>query len=100
MAKSTRSKVKRAYRAKKREDGVYAASEAARLKRLSSKLKGVAEEDAKEIVGLGIEEAETSVPGSFWFHLLGIMDPRKVNPESMHNLQSLLGSPVEEIFQC
>lgn len=42
MAKSTRSKVKRTYRAKKREDGVYAAIEAARLARLSAKLKAVA----------------------------------------------------------
>ena len=42
MAKSTRSKVKRAHRAKKREDGVYAAIEAARLARLATKLKAVA----------------------------------------------------------
>ncbi|KAH8106236.1 hypothetical protein BXZ70DRAFT_426096 [Cristinia sonorae] len=39
MAKSTRSKVKRHFRAKKREEGVYAATEAARLHRLSMKLK-------------------------------------------------------------
>lgn len=39
MAKSTRSKVKRSFRAKKRSEGVYAATEAARLHRLSSKLK-------------------------------------------------------------
>ncbi|CAL1702311.1 unnamed protein product [Somion occarium] len=39
MAKSTRSKVKRHFRAKKREEGVYAATEAARLNRLHQKLK-------------------------------------------------------------
>ncbi|EJF62944.1 hypothetical protein BD309DRAFT_853783 [Dichomitus squalens] len=39
MAKSTRSKVKRHFRAKKREQGVYAATEAARLHRLNMKLK-------------------------------------------------------------
>ncbi|PFH52682.1 hypothetical protein AMATHDRAFT_139431 [Amanita thiersii Skay4041] len=38
MAKSTRSKVKRAYRHRKRETGVYAAAEAARLHRLNAKL--------------------------------------------------------------
>ncbi|KAG1832925.1 hypothetical protein EV424DRAFT_1469193 [Suillus variegatus] len=38
MAKSTRSKVKRSFRAKKRDEGVYAATEAARLQRLNSKL--------------------------------------------------------------
>jgi hypothetical protein len=38
MAKSTRSKVKRSFRAKKRDEGVYAATEAARLERLHSKL--------------------------------------------------------------
>ncbi|KAH9844028.1 uncharacterized protein C8Q71DRAFT_730977 [Rhodofomes roseus] len=39
MAKSTRSKVKRHFRAKKRTEGVYAAAEAARLNRLHQKLK-------------------------------------------------------------
>jgi hypothetical protein len=38
MAKSTRSKVKRSFRAKKRDEGVYAATESARLHRLNSKL--------------------------------------------------------------
>lgn len=41
MAKSTRSKVKRAFRAKKRTDGVYAAAEAARLQRLNAKLRAL-----------------------------------------------------------
>ncbi|KAF4574768.1 hypothetical protein EYR36_006118 [Pleurotus pulmonarius] len=42
MAKSTRSKVKRSYRHKKREEGVYAATEAARLNRMNAKLLAVA----------------------------------------------------------
>ncbi|KAI9510438.1 hypothetical protein F5148DRAFT_1179358 [Russula earlei] len=42
MAKSTRSKVKRAFRAKKRTEGVYAAAEAARLQRLNAKLHALA----------------------------------------------------------
>ncbi|KAH9007088.1 hypothetical protein EDB86DRAFT_3034952 [Lactarius hatsudake] len=41
MAKSTRSKVKRAFRAKKRTEGVYAATEAARLQRLNAKLRAL-----------------------------------------------------------
>ncbi|KAI9466753.1 hypothetical protein BJY52DRAFT_1201178 [Lactarius psammicola] len=41
MAKSTRSKVKRAFRAKKRTEGVYAAAEAARLQRLNAKLRAL-----------------------------------------------------------
>ena len=41
MAKSTRSKVKRHFRAKKREQGVYAATEAARLHRLNMQLKAL-----------------------------------------------------------
>jgi len=41
MAKSLRSKVKRAYRAKKREDGVYAATHAARLQRLHAKIDAI-----------------------------------------------------------
>ena len=41
MAKSTRSKVKRSFRAKKREEGVYAVTEAARLQRLNLKLRKI-----------------------------------------------------------
>ncbi|KAI0346913.1 hypothetical protein BDW22DRAFT_1322865 [Trametopsis cervina] len=45
MAKSTRSKVKRQWRAKKREDSVYAVTDAARLHRLSQKLKTITQTD-------------------------------------------------------
>ena len=41
MAKSLRSKVKRAFRAKKREEGVYAAVHAARLERLHAKIDAI-----------------------------------------------------------
>lgn len=63
MAKSTRSKVKRTYRAKKREDGVYAAIEAARLARLSAKLKAVASLPTEEDVEEGGEEGRADVEG-------------------------------------
>ncbi|TEB35438.1 hypothetical protein FA13DRAFT_1343299 [Coprinellus micaceus] len=46
MAKSLRSKTKRSFRAKKREEGVYAATHAARLQRLNSKLVETAKKDA------------------------------------------------------
>ena len=45
MAKSTRSKSKRSFRRTKRETGVYAAVDAARLQRLSNKLKAKIEAD-------------------------------------------------------
>jgi len=54
MAKSTRSKVKRAFRSKKRTQGVFAVADAARLQRLNTKLHAlttttaVAEEDKGE----------------------------------------------------
>jgi len=41
MAKSLRSKVKRAFRAKKREGGIYAATHAARLERLHAKINAI-----------------------------------------------------------
>ncbi|EIM88246.1 uncharacterized protein STEHIDRAFT_95279 [Stereum hirsutum FP-91666 SS1] len=63
MAKSTRSKVKRTYRAKKREDGVYAAIEAARLARLSAKLKAVASLPTEEDVEEGGEEGRADAEG-------------------------------------
>jgi len=56
MAKSTRSKVKRAYRAKKRESGVYAAAEAVRLQKLNAKLARIISSNAgKDMVE--VEEA-------------------------------------------
>jgi len=41
MAKSLRSKVKRAFRAKKREAGIYAATHVARLERLHAKVNAI-----------------------------------------------------------
>ena len=59
MAKSTRSKVKRHFRAKKREQGVYAATEAARLHRLNMKLKALITTDEG-----GDEDAQTPEDGA------------------------------------
>ncbi|KAJ7228854.1 hypothetical protein GGX14DRAFT_615490 [Mycena pura] len=58
MAKSTRSKVKRSFRAKKREEGVYAATEAARLNRLHAKLDSVVRADVPLTNEEGMEEDE------------------------------------------
>lgn len=92
MAKSLRSKVKRAHRAKKREDGVYAASEAARLHRLNAKLKSVVDIAAPES-----EEGEETVEdvegqqdpsGWSWFATLGLLDACDITPESLDSFQS------------
>ncbi|KAH9853730.1 hypothetical protein C2E23DRAFT_820323 [Lenzites betulinus] len=48
MAKSLRAKTKRLHRARKRTEGVYAATEAARLHRLHSKLKAVTDSAVPE----------------------------------------------------
>ncbi|KAJ7086674.1 hypothetical protein C8R44DRAFT_820765 [Mycena epipterygia] len=59
MAKSTRSKVKRSFRSKKRETGIYAATEAARLNRLHAKLSSVAsKEDPPQMDADGMEDGE------------------------------------------
>jgi hypothetical protein len=66
MAKSLRSKTKRSFRAKKREEGVYAAAHAARLQRLSSKLVETIKKDAEGDVSLDAaadEELVDEVPG-------------------------------------
>jgi len=56
MAKSTRSKIKRHFRAKKREDSVYAVTEAARLHRLNQKLKAITEADKDVDVEAAVAE--------------------------------------------
>ncbi|KAH9050065.1 hypothetical protein EDB84DRAFT_1450766 [Lactarius hengduanensis] len=68
MAKSTRSKVKRAFRAKKRTEGVYAATEAARLQRLNAKLRAltaaVVDKDDGQETGNSKEEEREDVPAA------------------------------------
>ncbi|KAM5535672.1 hypothetical protein V8D89_010659 [Ganoderma adspersum] len=105
MAKSTRSKVKRHFRAKKREEGVYAATEAARLHRLSMKLRTLAtqegedeempegEERAENAGAEGMDEgagwwssSDSMVDPPLWFAALGLVDPDDINPECMGRL--------------
>lgn len=102
MAKSTRSKVKRHFRAKKREEGVYAATEAARLHRLSMKLRTLAtqevEDDAMPEGEERVENAEVEgmdegagwwsssdsiVDPPLWVAALGLVDPDDISPERM-----------------
>ena len=89
MAKSTRSKVKRAHRAKKREDSVYAAVEAARLQRLNAKLVGLTTQDPPtEVVSEDDEGGDEKMQGMSGFHCLGLLDPESVDLETMANLGS------------
>ena len=92
MAKSTRSKVKRSFRAKKREEGVYAANEAARLQRLSAKLAAVRDAEKPEVdeEEEDIKEAST---GWCWFTFFGLLDPDTICTESMEIFQSVLERP-------
>ncbi|KAF8204953.1 hypothetical protein BJ912DRAFT_15773 [Pholiota molesta] len=63
MAKSLRSKVKRSFRSKKRETGVYAAAAAARLNRLNSKLVEVTKKDVDgDVVVGGTEDVMEDIP--------------------------------------
>lgn len=61
MAKSLRSKTKRAFRAKKRSSGVYAATEAARLNRLNAKLATTISEGSKYVGDGDGEDSEGMV---------------------------------------
>lgn len=82
MAKSIRSKEKRASRSKKRKSGVYAATDAARLQRLNAKLLQIVKTDtadeAKEVEG-GSEED----PGWCWFASFGLLDPNDITLENL-----------------
>ena len=92
MAKSTRSKVKRSFRAKKREDSVYASVEAARLQRLNAKLQVIRETEAE---GEG-EDAEEA--GSSWFLLLGLLDPGTIDVERMGKLQEKFRDSIVDAY--
>ena len=71
MAKSLRSKVKRAFRSKKRESGIYAATEAARLDRLNARLLQITKTDATHVAE-GKGEGDS---GWCWFACLGLFVP-------------------------
>ena len=103
MAKSTRSKTKRSFRAKKRADGVYAATEAARLHRLSMKLKVLTTTDKDGDVDVdaaeGDDEREDEVVAGEemekggWQQFitwLGVIDPTEVEAENMKVLWEIM----------
>ncbi|TFK43156.1 hypothetical protein BDQ12DRAFT_674490 [Crucibulum laeve] len=64
MAKSTRSKAKRSFRSKKRETGIYAATEAARLNRLNEKLVQLTKTDADGDVEVEDVEGDNDIPAN------------------------------------
>lgn len=80
MAKSLRSKTKRTFRRVKRTSGTYAAVDAARLERLSSKLRQKFETDKdgdafiEEMVE-GMEKSDETGEGWYWFALFGLVPP-------------------------
>ncbi|PVF97252.1 hypothetical protein CPB86DRAFT_786058 [Serendipita vermifera] len=84
MAKSTRSKTKRAYRRVKREDSVYAVAHAARLDRLGKKLADIAnitqpsmhteEDDDRSEGRLDMDEQGWPI-----FALFGLIDPDDIS---------------------
>ncbi|KAJ7368099.1 hypothetical protein DFH08DRAFT_830315 [Mycena albidolilacea] len=75
MAKSTRSKVKRSFRASKRETGIYAATEAARLNRLHAKLSAVASRDIPQ------DEEEGAMEGD------DELRAEEANPDAAESMQ-------------
>jgi len=90
MAKSTRSKVKRSFRTKKRIQGVFAVADAARLQRLNAKLHAltttaaVAEEEEGE--ERKKEQQDADLPGSCWFAAFGLLNHQDINPTLMQSL--------------
>lgn len=88
MAKSLRSKVKRDFRSKKREQGVYAASAAARLNRLNAKLKSVVSQDLED----EDPEGQDEVPGWCWFAAFGLLNAEDISLDSLDSL-----NPVESL---
>lgn len=94
MAKSIRSKAKRSFRSKKRETGVYAATEAARLHRLNSKLTSVVSTDKDERISAeDKEEGVDEMQGWCWFATLGLLDASDITSDTMN----IFMTGVEEI---
>jgi len=88
MAKSLRSKTKRAFRSKKRQEGVYAAAAAGRLHRLNAKLQQVTKKDLDGDVRFKEEENQEEEPGWCWFATFGLLDPNDVTLDSLESLST------------
>lgn len=84
MAKSLRSKVKRSYRSKKRDDSVYSATEAARLNRLNAKLKSIISTETGNEENNAMEEDS---PGWCWFAAFGLVDAMDITAETMASMR-------------
>lgn len=95
MGKSIRSKTKRTYRAKKRDNGVYAATEAARLERLNAKLTATASKPIHEFdhAREGGEGGEETIQGWSWlnFAFFGLGDHADISPEQMARFMQAKG---------
>ncbi|KAJ8515965.1 hypothetical protein ONZ45_g6647 [Pleurotus djamor] len=90
MAKSMRSKVKRSYRHKKREEGIYAATEAARLERLNAKLQSVITTPKVDLVDAEEDDDEDeTMRGWYWFTAFGLVDPEEITPERLESLRRI-----------
>jgi YBL028C ribosome biogenesis factor, N-terminal domain len=79
MAKSLRSKTKRAFRRVKRQSGVFAAADAARLHRLSSRLQANLRTDQDGDVSLtqlidDVADEKETEEGWWWFAVFGLLD--------------------------
>lgn len=74
-----RSKVKRAFRSKKRQSGVYAATEAARLDRLNARLVQTTKMDRADVD----EREGEGDPGWCWFACFGLLDPNEITLETL-----------------
>lgn len=85
MAKSMRSKSKRAFRSKKRETGVYAATEAARLHRLNSKLVATVTKDKDGDISLEDAKGDDTL-GWFPLPIFGLLDQNDITVDSMDKL--------------
>ena len=84
MAKSLRSKSKRAFRSKKREESIYAATAAARLQRLNSKLLQVMKREKEGEVN----DTEEDQLGWCWFATFGLLDPNDITLDGLESIAS------------
>ncbi|KAF7352959.1 Sm domain-containing protein [Mycena venus] len=96
MAKSTRSKTMRKYRAIKRETGIYAATEAARLNRLHAKLSAVASRDVPQDDEEGMEDDSEELRGWSWFTTFGLLDATDITAESLGSLVTSSEKPQRQ----
>ena len=79
------------------DDGVYAATEAARLERLSSKLRALCDAPIPQD-GEASGDEDAAMQGSSWLLLFGLLDQSRIGFDNLNILEESMNKPILDAY--